>query len=53
MKSAPIDLGPHHIGVTALVPGLIATNIPMHETRLKETYQDYHSDSPTGHGQAA
>jgi NAD(P)-dependent dehydrogenase (short-subunit alcohol dehydrogenase family) len=46
MKSAAIDLGPHHIRVNALVPGLIATDMTMNETRLKEAYQDYRSDPP-------
>jgi NAD(P)-dependent dehydrogenase (short-subunit alcohol dehydrogenase family) len=47
MKSAAIDLGQHHIRVNALVPGLIATDMTMNETRLKEAYQDYRSDPPT------
>lgn len=47
MKSAALDLGQHHITVNALVPGLIATDMTMNETRLKEAYQDYRSDPPT------
>ena len=46
MKSAALDLGAHHITVNALVPGLIATDMTMNETRLKEAYQDYRSDPP-------
>jgi NAD(P)-dependent dehydrogenase (short-subunit alcohol dehydrogenase family) len=46
MKSAAIDLGPRHIRVNALVPGLIATDMTMNETRLQEAYQDYRSDPP-------
>lgn len=46
MKSAALDLGEHHITVNALVPGLIATDMTMNETRLKEAYQDYRSDPP-------
>ena len=47
MKSAAVDLGQHHIRVNALVPGLIATDMTLNETRLKEAYQDYRSDPPT------
>lgn len=46
MKSAALDLGQHHITVNALVPGLIATDMTMNKTRLKEAYQDYRSDPP-------
>lgn len=46
MKSAAIDLGQYTIRVNALVPGLIATDMTMNETRLKEAYQDYRSNPP-------
>jgi len=46
MKSAALDLGQYGITVNALVPGLIATDMTMNETRLKEAYQDYRSDPP-------
>jgi NAD(P)-dependent dehydrogenase (short-subunit alcohol dehydrogenase family) len=46
MKSAALDLGQYNIRVNALVPGLVATDMTMNETRLKEAYQDYRSDVP-------
>ena len=46
MKSAALDLGQYNITINALVPGLIATDMTMNETRLKEAYQDYRSDPP-------
>lgn len=46
MKSAALDLGQYGITVNALVPGLIATDMTMNETRLREAYQDYRSDPP-------
>jgi NAD(P)-dependent dehydrogenase (short-subunit alcohol dehydrogenase family) len=46
MKSAALDLGQYGITVNALVPGLVATDMTMNETRLKEAYQDYRSDPP-------
>lgn len=46
MKSAALDLGQYHVRVNALVPGLIATDMTMNETRLKEAYMDYRSNPP-------
>ena len=46
MKSAALDLGQHHIRVNALVPGLVATDMTMNETRFKEAYQEYRSNPP-------
>ncbi|TGE04211.1 SDR family NAD(P)-dependent oxidoreductase [Hymenobacter fodinae] len=47
MKSAALDLGPHNITVNALVPGLVATDMTMNETRLTEAYRDYRSQPET------
>lgn len=47
MKSAALDLGPHRITVNALVPGLIATDMTMNDTRLTEAYRDYRPQPAT------
>jgi len=46
MKSAALELGPYHITVNALIPGLIDTPLTRHEERYAQVLQDA-GKSPT------
>jgi NAD(P)-dependent dehydrogenase (short-subunit alcohol dehydrogenase family) len=47
MKSAALELGPYHITVNALIPGLIDTPLTRHEERYAQVLEDS-GRSPTG-----
>jgi SDR family mycofactocin-dependent oxidoreductase len=47
MKSAALELGPYHITVNALIPGLIDTALTRHEERYAQVLEDA-GKQPTG-----
>ncbi|MXV44193.1 SDR family NAD(P)-dependent oxidoreductase [Saccharibacter sp. 17.LH.SD] len=47
MKSAALELGPHHITVNALIPGLIDTPLTRHEQRYAQAIE-VAGKTPTG-----
>lgn len=49
MKSVALELGQYQVRVNALVPGLIATPMTLHEGRYKAIYEDYRPDPAPAH----
>jgi NAD(P)-dependent dehydrogenase (short-subunit alcohol dehydrogenase family) len=47
MKSAALELGPHHITVNAVIPGLVDTVLTRHEQRYAQAVTEA-GGTPTG-----